>query len=79
MQDLWQAANGVCNKLKATSSDNSEKKCSGCGKEGVLETDCWKCHPDKAPALFKKKSGKGGVTASNAEITLASLKEQDFV
>jgi hypothetical protein len=29
--------------------------------------------------LFKKKSGKGGVTASNAEITLASLKEQDFV
>jgi hypothetical protein len=69
---------GVCNKLKATSSNKSGKKCSGCRKEGVLEADCWKCHPDKAPAWFKKKSGKGGVTASNVEMTLASLEEQDF-
>jgi hypothetical protein len=73
---------GVCNKLKSTSTDKSGdksgKKCSGCGKEGILEADCWKCHPDKAPAWFKKKGAKNGVTASNVEVTLVSLEEQDF-
>jgi hypothetical protein len=69
---------GVC-RLKSASSEKSGKKCSGCGKEGVLEADCWKCHPEKAPVWFKKRSGNGGVTASNVEITLASLDQQDFV
>ena len=43
-----------------------------------VEADCWKCHPEKAPVSFKKRSGKGGVTASNVEITLVSLYQQDF-
>ena len=71
---------GVCNKLKSTSSDKSWKQCSGCVKEGILEAeaDCWKCHPEKAPVWFKKQSRKGGFTASNVEITLKSLEQQDF-
>jgi hypothetical protein len=59
---------GVC-RLKSSSNEKSGKN---------VEADCWKCHPEKAPVSFKKRSGKGAVTASNVEITLVSLYQQDF-
>lgn len=63
-----------CPKLKA---EKDKKKCSGCGKQGIDEKDCWKCHPDKAPEWWKNQRKKN-VAGSNVEITLACLERQDF-
>ena len=69
---------GVC-RLKSASNEKSGKKHSGCGKDGVLGADCWKCHPEKAPVWFKRRSAKGGATASKVEITIVSMDQQDFL
>jgi hypothetical protein len=62
-----------CLKFKAK---NAKKKCSGCGKEGIDEKDCWKCNPDKAPEWWKNQRKKN-VAGSNVEVALASIG-QDF-
>ncbi len=62
-----------CPKLKA---EKAKKKCSGCGKEGIDEKDCWKCNPEKAPEWWKNQRKKN-VAGSNVEVALASIG-QDF-
>lgn len=58
-----------CPKFKA---EKAKKKCTGCGKQGIDEKDCWKCHPEKAPEWWKNQRKKN-VAGSNVEITLAHV------
>lgn len=39
-------------------TDNTGKKCSDCGKKGVETSNCWDCHPDKAPQWYSDKKQK---------------------
>ena len=83
---------GTCNKTghkrvdcpnKGKGSGNGNKKCNHCGRQGHLEDQCWKKHPEKAPQWMKDKVSKSAQGASvDKEIQLCSLcnaEESDFV
>ena len=51
-------------------------KCEHCGIAGHKETDCWKKHPEKLPAKFKKKKANAK-TASITDDESTSNTESD--
>jgi hypothetical protein len=53
--------------------NSSNKKCNFCGLKGHKEAECYKKHPEKAPAWYKEKAAKTETASSNVEVSLTSL------
>jgi hypothetical protein len=54
-------------------SKSLNKKCNFCGLKGHKEAECYKKHPEKAPAWYKEKAAKTETASSNVEESLMSL------
>ena len=69
------AAAEDCKKLKEALAKQGD--CKWCGKKGHLADSCFTKYPDKKPKWLKlKRSKTSEASASNLEVTLASV--QDF-
>ena len=53
------SANFKSGKVGGKFKKKSTLKCSGCGKPGHVESDCWGKHPEKRPEWLKEKEKSG--------------------
>jgi hypothetical protein len=64
-----------CTDLKAKLK--KQGPCPGCDKDGHLESECWKLHPEKKPKWYGK-SKSGETSSSNVELMCVQVGEEDF-
>ena len=50
-----------------------KKECTGCGKSGHLEDNCWKSHPDKASQWYKVAQKRMEASSIIVDVVLMSV------